>query len=282
MTRTEPILPDFLIIGAMKAGTTTLHEYLARHPEVGMSREKETDFFLEQNFGRGAGWYSGQFTPGRRIYGEASPNYTKKEAFPGVPARAAAVVPGVRLIFIARDPVDRAASHYRHAQLAGLPVPGPAGLEGSRHLRHLIETSSYAAQIDAWAEHFQPERFLFLSFEELARDPRAVLSQLARFLGIADDWAAAKDVAANSGDSLARLPPWLFRLRQSAAGRWLKQYLSGVAVRRLKGMVGRGPARAASALPPEIRARIAEATRADAARYAALAARSVAVAEADG
>ena len=68
-----PILPDFIIIGAMKAGTTTLYEMLSHHPAIGMSREKETDFFIAtRNWQRGLGWYHGQFTPGHAIQGEAS------------------------------------------------------------------------------------------------------------------------------------------------------------------------------------------------------------------
>ncbi|MEZ5721509.1 MAG: sulfotransferase [Paracoccaceae bacterium] len=84
------LLPQFIIIGAMKSGTTTLYRYLDLHPAVEMSRDKETDFFLtEKNRARGLDWYAAQFTSEARVRGEASPNYTKRRDFPGVPERLA-------------------------------------------------------------------------------------------------------------------------------------------------------------------------------------------------
>lgn len=260
-------LPDFLIIGAMKAGTTTLYDCLRAHPEVGMSRQKETDFFLNPA-AQGLDWYRGQFDPARRVKGEASPNYTKRAAFPGVPERAAALVPDAKLVFIARDPVARAASQYRHAILSGAPVPPPEALAGSPTFAHLVEVSSYAAQLDPWLAHYPRDRLLILRFEDLATDPRPVLSQLAAHLGIADRWPAVD--AANSGESLARLPSWLFRLRQSAAAGWVKDRLSPDWRGRLKRAVS-GKARAAPDLPPALQEAIARAVAADQARFARMA-----------
>ena len=199
------ILPDFIIIGAMKAGTTTLYEYLSRHPAVGMSREKETDYFVAgRGWDRGLPWYQAQFSPGRQVYGEASPNYAKCQAFPGVPDRVAALIPAAKLLFIARDPVDRAESQYRHAVLSGEPVPVADQLIGSQHLQHLVDVSSYAAQMDPWLSRFPRESFLVLQFEELISDPAPVLTAVAGFLGITDDWPAPGAITANSSDSLAR------------------------------------------------------------------------------
>ena len=263
------ILPDFIIIGAMKAGTTTLYEYLSAHPQVGMSREKETDYFVAgRGWDRGLGWYHAQFSPGRQIYGEASPNYTKCQAFPGVAKRVFGLIPDCKLIFITRDPISRAASQYRHAVLSGEPVPTPDRLMGSQHLRHLIDTSSYAAQMDAWRAHFPRQQMLLLQFEGLIQDPGAVLSQIAAFLGIADTWPAPDAISANSSDSLARLPPWLFALRKRRSAGWVKRFLSADMRRRLKSLVQGRPARTAPDLPPEvldyIRAELSE----DMARFA--------------
>jgi len=266
------ILPDFIIIGAMKAGTTTLYEYLARHPAIGMSREKETDFFIEtRNWPRGLAWYHAQFAPGRARYGEASPNYTKMQAFPGVPARVAALIPGCKLIFIARDPVDRAVSQYRHAVLSGEPVPPPAALPGSHALQHLIDTSAYAAQLAPWLAHFPREAFLFLQFESLVATPARVLSQVAAFLDIADNWPAlATQGAANSADTLAHLPGWLFRLRQTRAAIWIKQALPRDGVTLLKRLVARRHGRSAPPLTAAIRAEIGARLADDSARFRAL------------
>lgn len=271
MIQTATILPDFLVIGAMKAGTTTLYDYLSRHPEVGMSREKETDFFIaERGWTRGLGWYSAQFTKGARIYGEASPNYTKREAFAGVPERAASVVPDARLIFIARDPVLRAASQYRHALLSGdAPVP-PDGRPTPKMLQHLIDTSCYARQIDAWQTHYSADRFLFLQFEELVQKPQVVLTRLADFLGITDDWPAPAAPVANSAESLARLPPWMFRLRRSRLLAGLHGMVPAQTRGRLKALVRHGKAREVPPLPEEAMQVIAAALVADTARLRAL------------
>jgi hypothetical protein len=265
------ILPDFIIIGAMKAGTTTLYEYLSRHPQVGMSREKETDFFVVgRGWECGLPWYQAQFAPGRQVYGEASPNYTKCQVFPGVPGRVAGLIPAAKLIFIARDPVARAASQYRHAVLSGEPVPAPERLIGSAHLQHLIDCSSYAAQMDPWLAVFPRENFLFLQFEALIDDPGPGLAQVADFLGIRDDWPASDAIAANSADSLARLPPWLFALRKMRAAGWIKRVLSAEMRGRLKGMVTGKTARVAPDLPPDVLAYIGAALAADRARFAVI------------
>lgn len=266
-----PILPDFIIIGAMKAGTTTLYEYLSRHPQVGMSREKETDYFVAgRGWERGLAWYQAQFSPGRQVYGEASPNYTKYQAFPGVPDRVAALIPQCKLIFIARDPVARAQSQYRHAVLSGEVLPPPDRLIGSHHVQHLIDTSSYAAQIDPWLARFPRQNFLFLQFEDLITDPLPVLTEVAGFLGITDAWPAPGAIAANSSDSLARLPPWLFALRKMRLAGWIKQVLSADTRTRLKGMVQGKTPRTAPDLPPDVLAYIKAEVAADAARFRAM------------
>jgi hypothetical protein len=80
------ILPNLIVIGAMKSGTTSLHHYLGLHPEVHMSPTKELDFFInEKNWIRGLNWYHSQFKEKRPIVGESSPNYTKHPTFSHVP-----------------------------------------------------------------------------------------------------------------------------------------------------------------------------------------------------
>ena len=247
------ILPDFIIIGAMKAGTTTLYEYLSHHPQVGMSREKETDYFVAgRGLERGLQWYQSQFSPGRQVYGEASPNYTKSQAFPGVADRVAKLIPGCKLIFIARDPIARAQSQYRHAVLSGATVPPPDHLFGSQQLQHLIDISSYAIQTDPWLARFPRENILFLQLEALIADPAPVLSDLAGFLGISDDWPIPGAIAANSSDSLARLPPWLFELRKLRVAGWLKQVMSAQRRSQLKRLVQGQKTRVAPSLPPAV------------------------------
>ncbi len=269
-------LPDFLIIGAMKAGTTTLYYQLCRHPAVGMSREKETDFLIaEKNWGRGEDWYRQQFTPGRQIYGEASPNYTKREAFGGVPERAGELLGQARLIFIARDPVERAASQYRHALFHGVALPAPDALSGTRHIQHLIDTSCYAAQLDPWLAIFPRDRLLILPFEGLVANPGQILTTIAKFLDIADTWPGMNETgspsAANTGSALAQTPLWAMRLSQSGLVGRLRDVMPTGLRQGIKGAMQRGPARAVPELSAANRSEIRAAVAADAARFRELA-----------
>src|SRR5215210_59230 len=81
---TQGALPNLIVIGGLKCGTTSLHHYLNLHPEVGMSRPKELNFFVEElNWGLGADWYRGHFPPDRAVRGETSPHYTNRPRFAG-------------------------------------------------------------------------------------------------------------------------------------------------------------------------------------------------------
>jgi hypothetical protein len=90
------VLPNLIIIGGMKCGTTGLHFYLGLHPEVSMSRQKEVNFFVgERNWAKGIEWYKSHITGEVKVYGESSPSY---HAGTGVPERMASVVPQAKLI----------------------------------------------------------------------------------------------------------------------------------------------------------------------------------------
>src|SRR3954469_22213852 len=101
-------LPDFIVIGAMKCATTTLHEQLARQPGVFMSRPKELNFFSDdETYGLGLGWYAsvfGRAAPGD-LCGESSTHYTKLPVYPRAVERMSRALPGVKLIYVMRDPV---------------------------------------------------------------------------------------------------------------------------------------------------------------------------------
>ncbi len=260
-------LPDFIVIGAMKAGTTTLYEQLRRHPEIGMSREKETDFFVaEKNWKMGLDWYGAQFPASARLLGEASPNYTKAPAFGGVAGRIAGLIPHCKLIFVARDPVLRAQSHYRHAALSGQDVPVPEDLPGSPVWQHLIEASSYAAQLAPYLALFPAEQLLVLDFTELCEQPARSLSRVAAYLDVEDRWPGVAG-AANSGESLAQLPEWLFRFRETRLAAGLKRALSPGVRGALKAGLQRERGRIAPGLDAGLTGQLAEGLAGDAARF---------------
>ncbi len=181
-------LPTFLLVGAMKAGTTSLHEYLAGHPDVFMSPNKEPDYFVaEKTYDRGLGWYREQFqgATDQRAVGESSTSYAKCTEFPGVPERAVALLPDVRVVYLLRHPVERIRSMYLHNVIVGRerrPL-AQAVLADPMYL----DASRYALQLDRWDAVVPRERVHTMLSEDLRSDPAAALGRLARFLGVAED-----------------------------------------------------------------------------------------------
>src|SRR5215217_5064804 len=105
-------LPTLMVIGAMKCATTALHDYLDAHPDITMSTPKELNFFNGSSM-RGLAWYASHFDPRSKLRGESSPGYTSP-SFPDTAARMASAIADVRLVYLVRDPIERALSQYRH------------------------------------------------------------------------------------------------------------------------------------------------------------------------
>ena len=200
-------LPTFLIIGADKAGTTSLHHYLGAHPEVQVSHPKELHYFSGRadpglfppafdiqdhwrateggNSSRGIDWYRSHFDARYAVRGESTPNYTAPW-YPGTADRIRAAVPDVQLIYCVRDPVARALSSYTFRRTAGTEqrAPEEALLPDSWY----AVRSRYATCLDPYLELFGRERILIVEAERLDRDRRATLARVFSFLGVADDF----------------------------------------------------------------------------------------------
>lgn len=206
-------LPHFLIVGAQKAGTTSLYSYLRRHPGISGPLWKEVSFF-DRHFPRGEAWYRGHFpTLIRRAYvrrrhgldlivGEASPSYL---FHPLAAERVAALLPEVRLIALVRDPVDRAFSHHNHEVALGrepLSFEDALAREEERMRGELeriqadpryfsqawwnhtyLARGRYAEQLERWLAVFPRERLLVLASEDLSADPAGVYARTLEFLG---------------------------------------------------------------------------------------------------
>ena len=197
-------LPDFLILGAQKAGTTALYAYLRRHPAITGPRWKEVSYF-DRHYRRGRAWYRGNFPvrwSSRGLVGEASPSYL---FHPLAPERAAALVPDAKLIAILRNPVERAYSHYQHEVSFGRePLSFEQALEreeermagelermraDAAYFSHAwwnytyLARGHYAEQLERWHAAFPPEQLLVLSNEELSAQPAASYARVLGFLG---------------------------------------------------------------------------------------------------
>jgi hypothetical protein len=195
-------LPDFLIIGAQKAGTTALYDYLYRHPAISGPRWKEVSFF-DRHWSRGERWYRGNFPRHARApVGEASPSYL---FHPLAPERVRSLVPQARLIALLRNPVDRAFSHYQHEVALGRePLTFEQALEREEERTHgelermLAEPHSfshawwnhtykarglYAEQLERWLAVFPREQLLVIGTEKFAAAPAATYARVLEFVG---------------------------------------------------------------------------------------------------
>ncbi len=183
-------LPDFIIIGAAKSGTTSLWHYLSNHPDIFMSHPKEPCYFDEDaTWSRGIEWYCSLFAEAQEhhVCGEASTNYTRWPQVKGVPEKIYSMLPGVKLIYVMRNPVDRAFSHYVHRwtkeMRRGLPF-SQSFLEYCNSDRMCIDSSMYYMQLEQYLQFFSKEQILPVVFEELLSDPRSNLSRVSSFLGV--------------------------------------------------------------------------------------------------
>jgi hypothetical protein len=183
-------LPDFLIIGAAKCGTSTLFRYLRRHPAVFGSEPKEPCFFDPAvSWNRGFDWYRGLFAGARddQICGEASTNYTRFPQVPGVPERIREAIPEAKLIYLVRHPVERAYSHYLHRHTKELHHGEPIRTPFEEFVVRdpmCLDGSDYALQIERYLERFPREQLLLLRMDELRRSPRELLTRVQRFLDL--------------------------------------------------------------------------------------------------
>lgn len=179
------MLPDFIVIGAMKTGTTSLFHYLRDHPQVFMPWRKELHFFShDANWERGVSWYEDQFanaSPGQRV-GEASPSYSKCHLFPATSDRLAEVIPKARIIYLVRDPVTRLQSQY--LDMLKYATETRSITKAVATYDDYIHTSCYGMQLEPYVKKFGTERILVETSERLRADPISVVKRVLRFLDV--------------------------------------------------------------------------------------------------
>jgi hypothetical protein len=182
--RRRGALPNLVVIGGLKCGTTSLHHYLNLHPEVEMSRPKELNFFVaELNWPLGPDWYASHFSGRAAVRGESSPHYTNRPRFEGVAERMRSVVADARLVYMVRDPIDRMLSHYLHNVGGGYDDRTLADAFADPESAY-VTRSRYFFQLEPYLEEFGPERIEIVGREELKRDRPATMSRVFAFLGV--------------------------------------------------------------------------------------------------
>ena len=183
-------LTNFIIIGGLKCGTTSIHHYLGLHPEIHMSKPKELNFFAaEQNWDLGLDWYKGRFDSRFKVNGESSPHYTNRPRFNGVAERIHQYCPDAKLVYMVRDPIKRILSHWVHATGAGyetrefvetLSLPDTS----------YIERSMYWMQLQPYLEQFNRDQIEIITQEELGSDRDAAMKKTFTFLEVDPDFTS--------------------------------------------------------------------------------------------
>ena len=210
---TSPLrsLPDFIIIGAQKSGTTSLYDLISKHPGVIPTRHKELHYFSSTKYEWGTRWYRLNFPTKlekrilekklnyRIITGEATPNYI---LHPNTKKRIKNLIPKTKIIVILRNPADRAYSHYNHnveRKLENLSFEEAIrekrfeGKEDKIYDDRFFEASNYmmysyllrgryAEQLEAWFKIFEKDQILVVDFEEFIKIPNKVLNEIFEFL----------------------------------------------------------------------------------------------------
>jgi hypothetical protein len=234
LTRKQRILPDFIIIGAQKCGTSSIYFNLRKHKWISPALTKEVHFF-DHNYNKGPGWYRKHF-PTRHyrkisktlfnrdiITGEASPDYIN---YYHVPQRIYNLIPGIKLLVILRNPVDRAYSHYQHYYRQGLEeLSFEEALEcEERRLEGELEKikadenyysfnyhhysykarGMYFEQLRKWISIFPREQFFISSSEEYYRDPGSVYQKMLDFLEV-PEWSPKEFGKYNVGKKYNRM-----------------------------------------------------------------------------
>jgi hypothetical protein len=220
---------DFVIIGAQKAGTTSLYRYLQPHPQIYMPPEKEAQFFNhDERFAKGWEWYLAEFfagAPEAKLWGKATPNYLSD---PRVPERIREVLPEVRLVALLRDPIERAYSHYAMACRRGAERRSFDQAVGDQLEKQALEeararpdlTNSYVARgeygrlLGRYYGLFPQSQVRVFFTEDLSSDPARLVQQTLEFLGADTAFVPSNlGLVYHKGGTKAKVP-WLPALRR--------------------------------------------------------------------
>jgi len=182
--RKHAALPNLIIIGGLKCGTTSIHHYLGLHPEVQMSKPKELNFFVEElTWDLGMDWYEGRFDDRFAVRGESSPHYTNQPRYTGVVERIHEHIPDARLLYMVRDPISRILSHWRHATGAGYETREMADVL-TRHDQTYVTRSMYWMQLQPYLERFERSQIEIITQEELQSDREGTMRRAFEFAGV--------------------------------------------------------------------------------------------------
>jgi hypothetical protein len=203
------MLPNFLVVGAEKAGTTTLAALLGQHPDIFMSDPKEPMFFSHHNWDKGLSWYESLFdsADGYTAVGEASPGYTWAPMDTKPPKRINECLGDIKYIYILRHPIERMISQYRHAIFwRWIPDKTSFG-EALEKVQAIVNCSRYYYQIEQYLPYTLKNRWHIILLEDLIQNPDVVQKTIFKFLGVRQQ-IAIQLPAKNVTILKYRMPKW--------------------------------------------------------------------------
>lgn len=222
-----PRLPHFVIIGAMKSATTTLQEQLVQQPGIFMCTPKEPNFFSDESqFRKGMSWYEELFSaaPTGALLGEASTHYSKLPTYPLCAERLHRHLPGAKLIYVMRHPVDRLISHYIHEWSMGNIN---CSLNDAVAMKpEMTAYSEYTMQLSPYFQRYGSENVLPVFFDRLIREPQTELERVCQFIGYPHkpSWIADLKPANVSSERLRKFPFYSLVV-ESKPATWLRRNL---------------------------------------------------------
>jgi len=206
------VKPSFVIIGAMKCATSTIHDQLAKQDGISMSEPKEPNFFSDdEQWDRGLDWYSSLFEsmPKADIKGESSTHYTKLPTYPDCIDRLHEHLPNVKLVYVMRDPVDRLVSQFIHEWSVNAISKDCSIAQAVKEFSELIDYSRYAMQLEPFVERYGMDSILPVFFERVMDEPQRELERIACFIGYEGDVQWVADDAQNVSSQRQRRSPML-------------------------------------------------------------------------
>jgi len=217
--------PDFIIIGAMKSATSTLHEQLALQEGIFMTTPKEPNYFSDdEQYAKGSDWYDALFLDATDadLCGESSTHYTKLPDYPLTVGRMAKRLQSPKLIYVLRHPIDRLVSHYIHQWTQNIMRCDIN--EAIDQYEELTAYSCYAKQLAPYIKQFGCENILLVCNEAIRENPQIQLQRVAEFIGYKGATAWKANLAAQNVSSE--------RVRLFKGYKWLVESAMMTALRR--------------------------------------------------
>ena len=215
--------PNALVIGAGKAGTTSLHKYLDGHPRIFGARKKELMYFTA-HYNKGAAWYLSNFPDNADadVFFESTPQYTHRDQFPRTAARIHDFAADMKLIFIVRDPISRIISHFNHwrRMYPDRYSDLETALSDSAERETFLARSKYHYQLTPYLDLFPPDQVHVVFLEDLKADFVPVLNDVFGFVGVAQ---TASEISGEIHNKGARIPGIDQRYGDDIAPAWVHE-----------------------------------------------------------